>query len=385
MAYFTVIIPTRNRPQLAIESIQSVLGQDFKDYEIILSDNSTQNETQSALKAAGLIERIRYVRPARELSMPDHWEFALSHASGKFVLFLTDRSILQQGALGVIFRAINQSPQNVAAVAWGWSVFDDEKQILFQYPKAEFSENPVKLLKALNVISDFLSPQKKYPYSLPRGLNSCFRLDLGKKIQSQQGRLFKSINPDFTSAFQILAMEDQMLFIDEALFISRGLKESNGGNAYQTDASSYLKTLGAEGEIQMAPMKSPLIENIIYEDYFRVRKIVGGNLEKVPFNKAEYFRRCYSELLEKKSFGILDEVKLNSFFTDWSKALDKEDLATQNLVENQIQKSWRLRLKSKIRSVKTLKELVMKARKLKAHFRGNVYKSALHAAGHKVN
>ena len=40
----TVIIPVYNREDLVGETIQSVLGQDFKDFELILvNDSSTGN------------------------------------------------------------------------------------------------------------------------------------------------------------------------------------------------------------------------------------------------------------------------------------------------------------------------------------------------------
>ena len=46
MAYFTVVIPTRNRPNLVLTAVQSVLEQDCRDFELIVSDNSDPDRTE---------------------------------------------------------------------------------------------------------------------------------------------------------------------------------------------------------------------------------------------------------------------------------------------------------------------------------------------------
>ena len=53
--FFSIVIPTKNRPEYLRESIQSVLLQDFTDYELIVSDNFNDKT---------LIERHRLVYDA---------------------------------------------------------------------------------------------------------------------------------------------------------------------------------------------------------------------------------------------------------------------------------------------------------------------------------
>ena len=43
--FFTIVIPTRNRVQTLEYSIHTILNQTFKDFEIVVSDNSTNDET----------------------------------------------------------------------------------------------------------------------------------------------------------------------------------------------------------------------------------------------------------------------------------------------------------------------------------------------------
>ena len=47
--FFSVLIPTRNRPNLTADLINSVLSQSFSDFELIVADNSSDEETQTII------------------------------------------------------------------------------------------------------------------------------------------------------------------------------------------------------------------------------------------------------------------------------------------------------------------------------------------------
>ena len=51
MPVFSVIIPTFNRADLARQAVESVLGQTFGDYECIVVDDGSTDDTQAMLAA----------------------------------------------------------------------------------------------------------------------------------------------------------------------------------------------------------------------------------------------------------------------------------------------------------------------------------------------
>lgn len=341
------MIPTRNRPDLLRDALTSALFQDFDNFEVVVSDNCNEESTQKVLEEFRDYSRLRCVRPESLLPMPAHWEFASQHAEGIYVLFLTDRSVLKRHALKTIYKAI-QAAGDVPVCSWRWSLYDD-------VAKREFCDtlmregNEVVMLDSRGVAEDFTKGQSQYPYSLPRGLNSCYRNELVRSLQERYGTVFKPMSPDFTSAFLLLAHIDRVLFIDHALFISQGLSSSNGGDAYAKTATSYLKSLGEKDWYTQVPIKAPLVENLIFQDYLAIRDLAGGTLGQINIDWVVYFEKCYRELIEKTGAGLVPAHDLDGLYAEWSRALAGFDNSVQDEVHRRLKSLRWLKLKSQLK------------------------------------
>jgi glycosyltransferase involved in cell wall biosynthesis len=64
MPFFSVVIPTFNRGDLLPYAVQSVLKQTFEDFEIIVSDNCSSDDTPKVSKQFE-DPRFRYLRTPR--------------------------------------------------------------------------------------------------------------------------------------------------------------------------------------------------------------------------------------------------------------------------------------------------------------------------------
>lgn len=344
--FFTILIPTRARPDLLRDSLESALCQDFEDYEVIVSDNWNDDRTKNVL-ARYANSRLRCIRPETLLPMPDHWEFVSRHANGTYVMFLTDRSVLKRGALRTIYGAITGSEKEVDVCSWSWSVFDD--QTGREYGVKTKGPDALITLPSANLCADLFSGKGGYPYSLPRGLNSCYRFDLMQSLQRRYGTVFRPMTPDFTSAFMLLAHVNEVLFINQPLFISQGVSASNGGGALAKTASDYLKTLGDKDWFPQVPIKAALVENAIYQDYLSVRELAGGFLSHVDVDWAVYFEKCYIELIEKTAANLLSRTELGKLYAEWSEALAGFDHSTQTKVNQRLRDLFWMRQKAKIK------------------------------------
>ena len=83
----SVAIPTYNRAHYICETIDSVLVQTYKDYEIIVVDDGSTDNTREILKRYG--GKIKYFYQANQ-GQASAWNYAVSQSSGEYIAFLDD-------------------------------------------------------------------------------------------------------------------------------------------------------------------------------------------------------------------------------------------------------------------------------------------------------
>lgn len=348
--FFSVVIPTKNRSTLVADAIQSVMLQSFGEYEVVVSDNFNDEKTRHAIAPFRDDVRLKYYRTDSELSMPDHWEFATAKAHGRYVLVLTDRSVLKQGALEKIHRLIVSDDEKTPVYSWRWSTFDDARKILTDDMTWAHS-GEVSVLDPARVARAFLDTFRAHDYALPRGLNSCYRHDIAREIRRKFGRLFAPISPDYASAFLLLAHVPQLVHMSETLYIFRASPLSNGATAFVLTGLPYLETLGIENFYEYVPIKAPIVENVIMDDFLRVQRRAGGNLEGLSVNWAAYFVACYRELLVKARTAFISAAVLGDLFAEWDRALTEFDPPTRDAVKTAISRLRTPRLRAQLKIV----------------------------------
>ena len=95
---FSIVIPTRSRPQTLHFTLQTCLNQNYDDYEIVVCDNCGSVETEETVKTFGSA-RIIYHRSNKPLCMRDNWELAYRLTRGDYVIFIGDDDGLAPYAL----------------------------------------------------------------------------------------------------------------------------------------------------------------------------------------------------------------------------------------------------------------------------------------------
>ena len=126
--FFSIVIPTRDRAFLLEGLINSIINQDFQDFEIIVADNSTDNLSQNFLADLKENNCIRNIRTGG-LNMADNWDLAINAISGKFLLLFSDKMILKQGSLKFLKEFINTNHPD--CVTWNIDVFIDRNSTYF--------------------------------------------------------------------------------------------------------------------------------------------------------------------------------------------------------------------------------------------------------------
>src|SRR5262245_2494447 len=96
--FFSVVIPTRNRPDFATRAVKAILNQSERDLEVIVLENS---DPQARYEGSD-DRRVRVVSALRVLPMPENWERLFGAVSGRYVVLLSDKDVLVRGALSFV-------------------------------------------------------------------------------------------------------------------------------------------------------------------------------------------------------------------------------------------------------------------------------------------
>jgi glycosyltransferase involved in cell wall biosynthesis len=87
--FFSICIPAYKRPENIERLLNSISSQTFKDFEVIISDDSPDNSVQSVLKDFSNLP-IKYFKNKPALGTPANWNFGISKAQGEWIKLMHD-------------------------------------------------------------------------------------------------------------------------------------------------------------------------------------------------------------------------------------------------------------------------------------------------------
>lgn len=132
MPAISVIIPTYNRAQLVEMAVQSVLAQTFRDYEVIVVDDGSTDETEAVV--AGLGPQVRYLRRANQGPSVAR-NTGISAARGAYISFLDSDDVFRPQNLELLLEQFGRNPG--AAIVHGWAETVDHagRKVQWSRPK----------------------------------------------------------------------------------------------------------------------------------------------------------------------------------------------------------------------------------------------------------
>jgi len=301
---FSVIVPTRNRAHLVQSAIESVLWQSFDDYELIVSDNCSADNTADTVREAGG-DRVQYVRPDEVLSMPDHWEFALNYARGRFITYLCDDDVWVPGALQRVVDVLTSSNVDLAVSYSGiynapnW--LDSQRQnMLFLTP---YSGSVIEYDSEATIRR--LYSECRVLYDAPRMLNSFCRRDTLNRVRAAAGRLFL-LCPDYSFAAMILTATPTWLYLDEPLHLQGVFPEGIGSTqSFNRGEPSleFAREFKEDKPLKHVPLKSQLVSNLITDTLLLSAERLPA-LANYEVDWANYFLSCRDDIAALERNGV---------------------------------------------------------------------------------
>lgn len=84
----SIIMPSYNTEQFIVTTIESVLSQTYKDWELIIVDDCSPDNTDEVVKPYLMNTRIRYLKNVKNSGAAVSRNRALREAKGKWIAFL---------------------------------------------------------------------------------------------------------------------------------------------------------------------------------------------------------------------------------------------------------------------------------------------------------
>jgi glycosyltransferase involved in cell wall biosynthesis len=85
----SVIVPTYNRARMVTETIDSILAQTFPDFELIVVDNESTDNTEEVIKSYP-DERIRYFKHQNNGVIAVNRNYGIKKSQGEYIAFCDD-------------------------------------------------------------------------------------------------------------------------------------------------------------------------------------------------------------------------------------------------------------------------------------------------------
>lgn len=132
----TVLIPTRNRSQLLRRAIASVAGQTFKQWELVISDNASTDDTEVSVEQLRAEDaRIRYFRHPENIGMLGNWASLIGRADKEYFCVLSDDDILLPRFLETAVNALDLDHE--LGMCFGRTSIIDNQGLHYGYAPSE--------------------------------------------------------------------------------------------------------------------------------------------------------------------------------------------------------------------------------------------------------
>ena len=154
--FISICIPTYKRIQYLKRLLDSIAIQNFKDFEVIITDDSPSGDVNDLCDQYKNKIQINYYKNPAPLGTPENWNESIRHAKGEWIKLMHDDDwFANEDSLSVFANAAKQNSSFSFYYSAYTNVFEDDRKstavYLNSFRKRKFEQNPVTLFSR-NVI-----------------------------------------------------------------------------------------------------------------------------------------------------------------------------------------------------------------------------------------
>ena len=301
--FFSIVIPTFNRSDLFPYAVRSILNQTFEDFEIIISDNCSADDTPQVAKQFE-DPRFKYVRTPQHFTIADSWEFARSHALGKLIFMLSDDDALLPAALE---RFAYESRRHDADFLFCTPAY--YRDLSYPGPDRNSVDCPPfsgasRVVQAEEFIRPLFLFRQKFDMH-PSAF--AFAKTIADLVVTRTGRFFWTNGVEY-SAWPIAAtFSKKIVHIDAPLVVVGRTAKSWGSNIALCNPGKeriqeFIKDV--DHERKHAPLNNFTMCNLMAEGMLTAKSLFPEEFAPYEFNEVNYLRETIKELRTRRAMGV---------------------------------------------------------------------------------
>ncbi|MGH1351612.1 MAG: glycosyltransferase family 2 protein [Methyloligellaceae bacterium] len=114
MVKLSIGLPVYNGEQFLREAIDSILGQTYKDFELIISDNCSTDSTREICEDyAARDSRVRYILQENNLGAAPNFNFVVHEATGEYFKWAAHDDLMDPTCVEKCVRVLDENPDVV--------------------------------------------------------------------------------------------------------------------------------------------------------------------------------------------------------------------------------------------------------------------------------
>ncbi len=212
----TIGLPVYNGAKYLEAAVESVLSQSYADFELIISDNASADDTEAIGRAlCGRDARVTYRRNERNLGLDGNFNLLVPLARGRLFKWATSDDLLRPGYLDRCVAAIDADPSVVLA-----------------YPRTEFVDGEGKRLDRADpgwhLVSDDPAVRLRYAIGATHFVNAA--LGVIRTDALRRTHLLSAYSGGDFRLMAELSLLGKFVEIPDPLYVRRLHTGSTGGN-----------------------------------------------------------------------------------------------------------------------------------------------------------
>ncbi|MGI8640397.1 MAG: glycosyltransferase family 2 protein [Pyrinomonadaceae bacterium] len=355
--FFSVLMPTYNRAHLLPLAIKSVLQQTFEDFEIVISNGGSTDNTREVV-AGFYDQRVRYIESKERLSIGDNYQNALNNAMGEYLTFLSDDDAFVPVMLERVKKIIEAEKAEVITFRV-CSYYHDEDitlnrkivpntLVISQFTGKVTKFDTARAIKLLYRLHGLHDAEQDDNFIVSFLANAVYHHSVFSRMKMIRSKLFATTPADLYVAAAVFFVTDWYYCLDEPLHVWSNWADNATASPHKKGnklKEHYEKLLSGE-KLRFTPLKFALPYNCDVNAILQAKYDFDNHNVETKIDWVQYYFSIYENLMYLKRMRLDISQELREF----NEVLSKENKELKHQVNSKI-KSFRFITKEFLRNI----------------------------------